>query len=319
MRWWRDPPSRSAQARRPSDRPPPRHRPAASVRHTASSNSRSTSLRLSRRSCDASRQPITRAHASWYVPAGNVRGLVPGTTTARGGTSPRYSTGSGPVTSMIGTDAVRDDVGREDGALADPDALGDDAARAEERAVLDDHGCRLRRLQDAADADASCQVDVGPDLRARADRRPGVDHRPRPDPRADVDVAGHQHDALREERAAARDARRHHAHPGRRVDVLDGDLVEVAEASDLHRLDLAEPEVEEDRLLRPLVHDPAVGPGLGDTKLAPVEQVDRLLDRPGVELAALPHGLDRLAERHQRTSSRIAAARAHSSSVGTSA
>ena len=46
------------------------------------------------------------AHESWYVPAGNSFGRVPGTTTARGGTSPRYSTGSAPVTSMTGTDAV---------------------------------------------------------------------------------------------------------------------------------------------------------------------------------------------------------------------
>src|SRR6187402_2396456 len=46
------------------------------------------------------------AQAIWYVPAGNSFGRVPGTTTARGGTSPRYSTGLAPVTSMTGTDAV---------------------------------------------------------------------------------------------------------------------------------------------------------------------------------------------------------------------
>src|SRR5919199_5246904 len=48
---------------------------------------------------------MTSAHASSYVPAGNSFGRVPGTTTARGGTRPRYSTGSVPVTSMTGIDA----------------------------------------------------------------------------------------------------------------------------------------------------------------------------------------------------------------------
>ena len=41
------------------------------------------------------------AHASWYVPAGKLRGRVPGTTTALAGTSPRYSTGSGRVTASV--------------------------------------------------------------------------------------------------------------------------------------------------------------------------------------------------------------------------
>src|ERR1700760_2984946 len=49
---------------------------------------------------------MINAHERLYVPAGNSFGRVPGTTTARGGTEPRYSTGSLPVTSMIGTDAV---------------------------------------------------------------------------------------------------------------------------------------------------------------------------------------------------------------------
>src|ERR1700760_2499639 len=50
---------------------------------------------------------MINAHERLYVPAGNSFGRVPGTTTARGGTEPRCSTGSLPVTSMIGTDAVR--------------------------------------------------------------------------------------------------------------------------------------------------------------------------------------------------------------------
>jgi hypothetical protein len=48
--------------------------------------SRSVSFRLSFRSVDSLRQPMISAHESWYVPAGNSRGRVPGTTTAPGGT-----------------------------------------------------------------------------------------------------------------------------------------------------------------------------------------------------------------------------------------
>src|SRR5436190_5301754 len=51
------------------------------------------------------------AQARWYVPAGNSFGRVPGTTIARGGTNPRCSTGSLPVTSMTGTEAVRETFG----------------------------------------------------------------------------------------------------------------------------------------------------------------------------------------------------------------
>ena len=88
---------------------------------------------------------------------------------------------------------------------------------------------------------------------------------------------------------------------------------------DCHRLDLPEPEVEEDRLLRPLVHAPAVRAGLGDPQRSAVEEGYCFLDRAGVELATLPQSVDRLPQAAHSTSSRISAARAHSSSVGTSA
>ena len=91
--------------------------------------------------------------------------------------------------------------------LADDDALDHDRTRAEERAVLDDdrRACGGSRTPPMPTPPARCTS--APDLRARADRRPGVDHRPRPDPGPDVDVAGHEHDPLGEERAEAGDAR----------------------------------------------------------------------------------------------------------------
>ena len=52
------------------------------------------------------RFPMIRAHTRSYVPLGKSLGRVPGTTTEPAGTRPRCSTGSGPVTSMIGVEAV---------------------------------------------------------------------------------------------------------------------------------------------------------------------------------------------------------------------
>ena len=85
--------------------------------------------------------------------------------------------GSAPLTIDHRRVPRQDDAGAEHRARADAHALDDDAARADERAVLDHDGRGLQRLEHAADADAAGQVHVGADLRARADRRPRVDHR----------------------------------------------------------------------------------------------------------------------------------------------
>src|SRR5439155_4001817 len=96
------------------------------------------------------------------------------------------------------------DVGGEHRALADEYALGEDAARTYERSVLDDHGPRLDRLEHTAEAHATGEVHIGDVLSTRADCRPRVDHRVRPDPRTDVDVARHHYDAGRKVRAIPR-------------------------------------------------------------------------------------------------------------------
>ena len=197
------------------------------------------------------------------------------------------------------------DVRRDHRALADDDALREDRARADERTVLDDDGTRLRRLKHAADPDPAGEVHVGTDLGAGSDRRPRVHHRPRPNPRADVDEARHEHDALREEGPVARDPRRDDANAPSRVVALHGDLVEEGEPADLHRLDLAQPEVEKDRLLRPLVDGPFAVPSFGDAHFAAVEEADRGLDGLGIELVALPEVVDALRNVHQRASSPI--------------
>jgi hypothetical protein len=77
------------------------------------------------------------------------------------------------------------------------------------------------------------------------------------------------------------------------------------EATHLDGLDLSEAEVEEDRLLDPLVHDPLVTYLFGDPQLPGVETGDRLLDGCRLEHVRLPELLDALRKPHQRLSSPI--------------
>src|SRR5206468_691991 len=81
-------------------------------------------------------------------------------------------------------------------------------------------------------------------------------------------------DAVRHKRSIARHTRWNDADAALRVVRLHRDLVQEVKAAHLERLDLAEPEVEEDRLLRPLVDDPLVAALLGDPHLASVEEPD---------------------------------------------
>ncbi len=91
------------------------------------------------------------------------------------------------------------------------DAFDDDAARTDEGTVFDNDRLRLRRFEDASDADSSRKVHVLADLRAGADRRPRVDHRSVVDVRADVDVTRHQDRSAPEERTVTRYPGRHAA------------------------------------------------------------------------------------------------------------
>ncbi len=120
-------------------------------------------------------------------------------------------------------------------------------------------------------------------------------------------------DALREERSVARNARRNDADAARCVVGLDGDLVEEVEPADLHGLDLSQPEVEENRLLHPLVDGPLVACLLRDPDVPRVEAGDRLLDRLGLDLAGLPQLVDALAKLHHAASSPIGLVRKRSS------
>ena len=142
-------------------------------------------------------------------------------------------------------------------------------------------------------------MNIRADLGARPDRCPGVDHRPRADPGTDVDVARHQHAPLGQERPVARHARRYDAYPAVGVVGLDGDLVEEVQSSNVHRLDLADAEVEKDRLLDPLVHLPAVRTRLGDANRTGIEHSNRLLDCRCVEVAGLPECIDLGSEFHR--------------------
>jgi hypothetical protein len=180
------------------------------------------------------------------------------------------------------------DAHRQHRAFADAHALDHFGARADERAVADDHRLRLQRLEHPADPDAAREVHVLADLRARADRYPGVDHRPFVDIGADVDEARHQHHALGDVAAAPRHRARDHAEAGVAEAVLApaGELARhlvVGRSARGALLDdriVVEPERQQHRLLEPLVDLPAArAVGLGDARLAAVEQLERRLDR----------------------------------------
>ena len=113
------------------------------------------------------------------------------------------------------------------------------------------------------------------------------------DPRPDVHVARHQHDAPGQERPVPRRRRRHHAHTQSLVPVLEGQLVVVLERPGLAHLEAADPEVEQHGLLHPRVHQPARPVGLRHTDLAPIQHADRRLDGLVVEAGPPDRGSGR--------------------------
>src|SRR4051812_14751508 len=171
----------------------------------------------------------------------------------------------------------QDHAGADERPPSDARPLDDHAAAADHGVVLDDHRRGLGRLEHAADPDTAGEVDVDPDLGARPDGRPRVDHAVGTDTGADVDVARHHHHAAVEERSPPRRGTRYYPHTGRLVALLQRHLVGVLERAQLRRLHGRALEVDEDRLLEPLVDDDvAVGIDLGHARVTAVEEVDRL-------------------------------------------
>src|SRR5262249_59190251 len=74
--------------------------------HTGTAKSRRAWLSEVFRSVLALRMPITSAHGTPKLPAGNCLGTLPGMTTLRAGTRPFHSSGALPVTSMMRVLAV---------------------------------------------------------------------------------------------------------------------------------------------------------------------------------------------------------------------
>ena len=97
-------------------------------------------LRLGAGVAVADDQPAGQAVA----PGGERRERDPGTTTARGGTTPAMLDGLGPGDVDHGHAAGQDDARRDHRLAPDPDALHEHDARADERTVLHDHRRRLQ-------------------------------------------------------------------------------------------------------------------------------------------------------------------------------
>ena len=261
------------------------HASPAPGRPNSRSTSFSTSLDLGPRvpvaDDQAARQPV--------APAGKSLVRVPGMTMARGGTYPRCSTGSESGDVDHRHAGGQDDAGADHRLAADPHAFDDHAARADEGTVLHDHRRGLERLQHAADADAAGQVHV----RARSARtsRPSPTCPPwcpvRPRRRCSRSSAS----APRRATGTRRTAPWRAAPPAprtRRSPYFSGSLSWYSNGPDLDRLHRADAEVQQDRLLGPLVHDPAAvrgarrrGPHPGRASRSPV------LDGRGVDVPVL--------------------------------
>jgi hypothetical protein len=172
---------------------------------------------------------------------------------------------------------------RDHRVFFDDHAFHDFRAGADEAVVLDDHRVGLQRLQHAADAHATRQVNVLADLGARTDGGPGVDHRAFVHVGADVHVRRHQHGVLRDERTAAGHGRRHHAETGAGKVFLApvGELgrhlvVELGKAAGAHRRVVFQAERQQHGLLDPLVDDPVAALLLGDAQRAGVQLRDHV-------------------------------------------
>ena len=164
-----------------------------------------------------------------------------------------------------------------------PGALDDQAARAEEGHVLDDHRGGLRWLEHAADTDTTGQVHVLTDLGTGTNRGPGVDHRPGADVGTDVGEGGHEYDPRCQEGSPTGDGAGNDTYP---VEAgLERYPVVVAEVADQPLLHVQDLEAEKDGALGALVDDDLVGGAVdeGHTGLALVDLVDRTGDDlPGV-------------------------------------
>ena len=167
----------------------------------------------------------------------------------------------------------------EHGFTADADPFHHDGTRPNEGPVLDDDGRGLKRLQNAPDAHAPTQVDVGPDLGAGPHRCPRVHHGPGTDPSSDVHVARHHDHALSEEGSIAGNGVRHHANASFGMVVFEGHLVVELKGADFFHLHLTHGEIQHHGLLDPFVDLPTALHGFSAAQHAAIESIDHRLDR----------------------------------------
>ena len=146
------------------------------------------------------------------------------------------------------------------------------ARETDETVVLDDDGRCLHGFEHAADPHAAREVDVAPDLGARPDGGPRVDHRPFAHVGADIDVRGHENGSRGDIGAVTGYCMGHSAHAQPVVVAFDVHLVvpfQFAGAQNAHLLDR---EIEDHGLLDPLVDPPLAArevDGFGRAQKAP--------------------------------------------------
>src|SRR3990172_9529179 len=196
-----------------------------------------------------------RAHWSSTLPAGNSLGRAPGMTTEFAGPLPRCSTGSAPVTSMIGVDAVMV-------------VFAPSTAPCSTRTPP----TRMQRLPMNAPSST---------ITGRADGGSSTPPIPTPPERCTSRPICAQEPTVAQVSTRVPDPTRAPilTYPGMTETMLRRDLVVELQGTGMPCLQPGHAEVEKNRPLDPLVNHPFAFDLLGDSKLTPVQACNGLDDR----------------------------------------
>ena len=132
--------------------------------------------------------------------------------------------------------------------------------------IFNDHRPRLQRLKHAANANPAGQMHILADLRARADRRPGIDHRALINISAQINKGWHQHHTRRNVGRAADHTAWHRPEP-RILKLSIAPAIELAgnlvppnrlARTMLNHRHVKQAERQQHRLFQPLIDHPAI-------------------------------------------------------------
>ena len=135
-------------------------------------------------------------------------------------------------------------------------------------------------FENAANADAAGEVNVGADVRAAAHRGPCIDHRAASDEGPDVRVRRHEDGARRNVSSFTYECVGDDPHAFLATPFLQRNLIDKTQITDFNHRHLLNPEVKKDRFFHPFVHDELIAlPFFDNADGADVETLDHLRNR----------------------------------------